>query len=640
MSRFLYWTIVLGTEPTSFRASEAEELLPTLTQLRRKHPDATLRWFQRGRLWISPDDAKAALSRERSDAKGRPATWRPGGKHVDPRQKYIDAKKAKWTKFKSAIRERAESRRDVRGDGDDRPRTDTPPVERPREEQPPIKPDAAAPPSARKPRGDWRAPTEPGDAPRLVREPVVRRPQPIEPDAPVARDRKPALDRDRKPAFDRGSKPPFDRDRKPAFDRRQQAGRPASIATASPPSIAAASRPSIATASPPSTAAASRPSIATASPRSIAAGPSRPRDRDAPEPAVRSRQQAALRSRPQTRVRSRQQAALRPRPQAGSIAGKPPFDRDRKPGGEREGTRPPGNRPLADWRPKTVATDDPPGRARAGIDREAIGAAADPRASAAAQEVQGSAVPVPAAPASVEMTLAARARAARAPAGPAGADLAWAGAPGGSHGSRAPGGRRAVRGSRSREAFVLTHVVLFKPRPGLAGADADALIAAIERAARDIPAVRRFEVGRRIRDAAGVRGWRAARLPVRRDGVGRRSAPRSTPTSRTRRIRRSGRPSTPRSARGWSSTSIPRRWRPAAHAGCWRRADAALAQGRGVRRAWRSAREAARSRRPRRTRATMSRSSPIDSAVLIATRSCEPPSRPFVYQEHQARAAC
>ena len=60
MSRFLYWTIVLGTEPTSFRASEAEELLPTLTQLRRKHPDATLRWFQRGRLWISPDDAKEA----------------------------------------------------------------------------------------------------------------------------------------------------------------------------------------------------------------------------------------------------------------------------------------------------------------------------------------------------------------------------------------------------------------------------------------------------------------------------------------------------------------------------------------------------------------------------------------------------
>ena len=57
--------------------------------------------------------------------------------------------------------------------------------------------------------------------------------------------------------------------------------------------------------------------------------------------------------------------------------------------------------------------------------------------------------------------------------------------------------RRGVRGSRSREALVLTHVVLFRPKPGLAEADGEALIAAIERAARDIPAVRRFEVGRR-----------------------------------------------------------------------------------------------------------------------------------------------
>jgi hypothetical protein len=43
---------------------------------------------------------------------------------------------------------------------------------------------------------------------------------------------------------------------------------------------------------------------------------------------------------------------------------------------------------------------------------------------------------------------------------------------------------------------VLTHVVLFRPKPGLTPADADAVIAAIERAAHDIPAVRRFEVGR------------------------------------------------------------------------------------------------------------------------------------------------
>ena len=43
---------------------------------------------------------------------------------------------------------------------------------------------------------------------------------------------------------------------------------------------------------------------------------------------------------------------------------------------------------------------------------------------------------------------------------------------------------------------MLTHVVLFRPKPHLTPADADALVAAIERAARDIPAVRRFEVGR------------------------------------------------------------------------------------------------------------------------------------------------
>ena len=80
MSRFLYWTIVLGTEPTSFRASDAGELFTTIAQLRRKHPEAALIWFQRGRLWTSPDEAKASLSRERDDARKRPPTWRPGGR--------------------------------------------------------------------------------------------------------------------------------------------------------------------------------------------------------------------------------------------------------------------------------------------------------------------------------------------------------------------------------------------------------------------------------------------------------------------------------------------------------------------------------------------------------------------------------
>jgi hypothetical protein len=323
MSRFLYWTIVLGTEPTSFRASDAEELLPTLTQLRRKHPDASLRWFQRGRLWISPDEAKAALSRERSDAKGRPATWRPGGTHVDPRQKYIDGKKAKWTRFKSAIRERAEARRDARGDRDERPRPERPPLDRPRDDRTPIKPDAAAPPADRPPRRDWRTTTERGDAPRLVRQPLRRKPEPSAPEAPVQRDerpfdreRKPPVDRERKPPFDRAGNPAFDREGKPAFDRDR------------------------------------KPAF----------------DRERRPPFDRERKPAFERERKPPFDRDRKPPFDRERKPAFERERKPPFDRDRKPGGDREGTRPPGNRPLADWRPKTGGEGRPAGP-RPGGDR-------------------------------------------------------------------------------------------------------------------------------------------------------------------------------------------------------------------------------------------------------------------------------
>jgi hypothetical protein len=45
---------------------------------------------------------------------------------------------------------------------------------------------------------------------------------------------------------------------------------------------------------------------------------------------------------------------------------------------------------------------------------------------------------------------------------------------------------------------VLLHVVLFEPRPDLSIESMRALIASIERAAAEIPSVRRFEVGRRI----------------------------------------------------------------------------------------------------------------------------------------------
>lgn len=46
----------------------------------------------------------------------RDRNWRPGGDHKDPRQKYKDAKKAKWQRFKTAIRTRWESKQPKRRD--------------------------------------------------------------------------------------------------------------------------------------------------------------------------------------------------------------------------------------------------------------------------------------------------------------------------------------------------------------------------------------------------------------------------------------------------------------------------------------------------------------------------------------------
>lgn len=86
--RFAYWTIVLGDEPTAFRAAQREELLPTLKQLRRQHEHAALKWFQRGRLWESPEEAEREREQRREEARARDDKWRPGGEHRDPRERY------------------------------------------------------------------------------------------------------------------------------------------------------------------------------------------------------------------------------------------------------------------------------------------------------------------------------------------------------------------------------------------------------------------------------------------------------------------------------------------------------------------------------------------------------------------------
>ncbi|MBI4477650.1 MAG: hypothetical protein HY654_10780 [Acidobacteria bacterium] len=94
--RFAYWTIILDKAPTAFRARDREELLPTLKQLQRKNTDAAMKWFQDGKLWDSPDEARAARVRARArprrerrfagEPRGR--EWRPGGAHKDPRARF------------------------------------------------------------------------------------------------------------------------------------------------------------------------------------------------------------------------------------------------------------------------------------------------------------------------------------------------------------------------------------------------------------------------------------------------------------------------------------------------------------------------------------------------------------------------
>ena len=208
--RHAYWTILVDDQPTAFRASAQDDLMPTFKRLKLKHASAKMMWWQNGKLWDSRLDAQEAMrargemgrrgdfrqrQQERPDGKlewrpkdpkfaadgresrrsprregglewkpksvtpaeaegrirrspkreggdklewrpkGSPSearatrpssprrprattkpgerrdkTWRPGGVHRDPRQKYKDAKKAKWTRFKQTIRKRWDSK--------------------------------------------------------------------------------------------------------------------------------------------------------------------------------------------------------------------------------------------------------------------------------------------------------------------------------------------------------------------------------------------------------------------------------------------------------------------------------------------------------------------------------------------------
>ena len=86
--RYTYWTIILDGAPTAFRAADRETLLPTLHQIKARNPDAVLKWFARGRVWDSPEDARAAAAERRPRLESRGRDWRPGGQHQDPRERF------------------------------------------------------------------------------------------------------------------------------------------------------------------------------------------------------------------------------------------------------------------------------------------------------------------------------------------------------------------------------------------------------------------------------------------------------------------------------------------------------------------------------------------------------------------------
>jgi hypothetical protein len=86
--RYAYWTILIDSKPTAFRARVRDELVPTFHQLQRTNPDIVMKWFARGRLWESPEHEREARRKPPASSERRGREWRPGGEHRDPRQRF------------------------------------------------------------------------------------------------------------------------------------------------------------------------------------------------------------------------------------------------------------------------------------------------------------------------------------------------------------------------------------------------------------------------------------------------------------------------------------------------------------------------------------------------------------------------
>ena len=137
--RYAYWTILIDGTATAFRAREKDELLPTFNQLKRTNQDVVFKWFSRGQLWESPEESQAALRAPKPVFEKRGAGWRPGGKHVDPRERFKKKSGARSHKFDSS---------------GPKPPSDSRPSSPPRGDRPwGGRPPSGAPPSGAPPRG-------------------------------------------------------------------------------------------------------------------------------------------------------------------------------------------------------------------------------------------------------------------------------------------------------------------------------------------------------------------------------------------------------------------------------------------------------------------------------------------------------
>ena len=159
--------IVDGTVPTAFRGRRREDLLPTLHQLQRTQPHVAVVWFEAGRTWESPAAAREARELRRRMARERKPSWRPGGAHTDPREKYKLTRDQKRARFKKRAAYDRRSPEDAGPPVKDRPAGDRPYTSRPprpfdqRERRP--KPHGFGRDSDRKP--DRPGPKPPGRKP-------------------------------------------------------------------------------------------------------------------------------------------------------------------------------------------------------------------------------------------------------------------------------------------------------------------------------------------------------------------------------------------------------------------------------------------------------------------------------------------